>query len=626
MNSSIGTTIFEIEPGGVTNWQNHTELELVVCIEGEVEVFNGNVKRLLKSGEAILFESLETHKLSNHSGQKVKLRTSWWNSEIIYNVDKQLVDQKKIHNDVNYIILPSFITPNGKMHIGHLAGPSICSDILKRALSYSNHKVLYLSGTIGYQTHVDMSAKKEGRSYESTALHYSEKFIQTNKFMGIGDGVFTTLKSREEFKSISQQIIQNFIKKGYTIERTEEVPFCRSHEFLFEAYVRGRCPHCNSVLSSECEICSFYVGDHEIVDPICQVCNTNANYKQLTRLYLPLEPHRKILEELIMQNAFTGKALDFVNQILQNPLPDIPLSIIADNGIPLPTEEYKDHVLYSAIELICRFAISFKENTGFQANEYLEDDYEMALFFGVDNNYLRCIIFPILVHLLTNDRVKTRWFFSNEFYLLDGEKFSTSRKHVLYAEDVLGDRVDKDWLRLYLSKTWPENFETNFNLKEFKRYYEEKSAKIHTILTKIDAFLSKEYGCVIPEGGTWDRNHTKFVESLGSWQKEIWSNYRLSNFSPNYAAESLETGIDLLHDYILRFVRRRPNKSLERTGITISVSALYMFAEMAYPIMPELAATIIVCFSDSNQEILVDEDKFGLKWFNGLTFKAVQSL
>ncbi len=625
MNHSINTALFEIEPGNSTKWQNHSELELVMCIEGEVEAHNGVTGRMLKAGEAVLFSSLESHRLLNHTDQKSKMRTFWWHGRPPFQIRKELNDAKLVTKESqNYLILPSFITPNGKMHLGHLAGPLISSDILRRILSYSKRSVTYLGGSIGYQTHVDVAAKNNNRSYKELSLQNSRQFVETNQLMGIGSGAFTTLDSSSEFHEISKNIIRSFIERGYTVERTKEVPYCNRHGFLFEAYVRGKCPHCGSELSSECEACGVFVADHEIEQAVCQSCESNVEYSNLTRLYLPLEPWRQVLEKLIMQDAFTGNALDFVGDVLEGQLPEVPLSIIAENGIPLPHEGYTDHVLYSAVELICRFAISFKQNTGSIPNEDLDKNYKIALFFGADNNYLRCIIFPILVHLLTNGKVQAGWFYSNEFYLLDGIKFSTGRNHVIYADEIVKQGVPKDWLRLYLARTWPENLETNFSIHEFEAFSMKRANQIQIAVGSIYTFLNSRYNGKIPEGGTWDRSHLKFVEILTDWQKEIWSSYQVNSFSPNHVARKVESGLDLLYDFTLRILKPRTNKSLERTGVMLACSGLHLVAEMIYPVMPDFAVNLVQCVDINQDQIEMTEERFGLHWFTGNTFNKIK--
>ena len=56
----------------------------------------------------------------------------------------------------------------------------------------------------------------------------------------------------------------------------------------------------------------------------------------------------------------------------------------------------------------------------------------------------------------------------NEFYLLDGDKFSTSRRHAIWGKDILSpDSVDG--IRYYLALTRPEARRTNFTVEEYER-------------------------------------------------------------------------------------------------------------------------------------------------------------
>ncbi|WP_239503674.1 class I tRNA ligase family protein, partial [Stenotrophomonas maltophilia] len=58
-------------------------------------------------------------------------------------------------------------------------------------------------------------------------------------------------------------------------------------------------------------------------------------------------------------------------------------------------------------------------------------------------------------------------FIANEFFRLDGSKFSTSRGHALWAGDFLRNH-DADTLRYHLARVAPEIEQTNFTLDEFE--------------------------------------------------------------------------------------------------------------------------------------------------------------
>jgi methionyl-tRNA synthetase len=59
----------------------------------------------------------------------------------------------------------------------------------------------------------------------------------------------------------------------------------------------------------------------------------------------------------------------------------------------------------------------------------------------------------------------------NEFYELDGAKFSTSRNHLIRAIDLVSE-VPRDLVRFYLAFTAPENQRTNFTRDELHQVTE----------------------------------------------------------------------------------------------------------------------------------------------------------
>ncbi|MFX9995537.1 class I tRNA ligase family protein, partial [Acinetobacter baumannii] len=55
----------------------------------------------------------------------------------------------------------------------------------------------------------------------------------------------------------------------------------------------------------------------------------------------------------------------------------------------------------------------------------------------------------------------------NQFYLLDGKKFSTSRQHAVWADEFAREN-SSDAIRFHLSMTRPEASDGNFSHQEFR--------------------------------------------------------------------------------------------------------------------------------------------------------------
>ena len=93
-------------------------------------------------------------------------------------------------------------------------------------------------------------------------------------------------------------------------------------------------------------------------------------------------------------------------------------------------------------------------------------------FMGKDNIPFHTIIWPaILLALNTGKEEKEKWHLednvaSNEYLMLSGDQFSTSRKHAVWLPTFL-ERYDPDSLRYHLTINMPELHDTDFRWDEF---------------------------------------------------------------------------------------------------------------------------------------------------------------
>ncbi|WP_242452093.1 class I tRNA ligase family protein [Pantoea agglomerans] len=65
-------------------------------------------------------------------------------------------------------------TPNGDLHVGHMAGPYLAGDIYARYLRVSGKAVNYATGTDDSQTYVVTSAIKLGTTPEQLCRQSSD--------------------------------------------------------------------------------------------------------------------------------------------------------------------------------------------------------------------------------------------------------------------------------------------------------------------------------------------------------------------------------------------------------------------------------------------------------------------
>lgn len=398
-------------PNQSTKWQNHIDHEILIVFHGTGCLYSDGDDQTIKQYDIVNLPPFKSHMIKNIGSEPLKIGNIWWQDNIHAEQESFTIDKLAIN-----IILPSFTTPNGKMHLGHLAGPVLNADVLARAQkSLGNSKTYHLCGTIGYQTHVAHAAKAIGLNYTDTAFKYSEDFLENYDLLSVEYDTFTTLSKANYFKTSAAQFITNLYQQNCLIERTTMVPYCEyGHGYVFEANVTGVCPYCNNKVSSECENCAEFIPDHLLINPICTLCNHPTIMKPLSRLFIPLDKYRHTIQHLLMQGCYRGNTANFINRILLKPLPEIPISIYSDIGISVNINGFQDQKIYSAVELIPRFLTAFND---LQEKHKFDkkSKFSLNLFFGYDNSYLRCIIFPILLKLSNIKHVECNAFLAMNF-------------------------------------------------------------------------------------------------------------------------------------------------------------------------------------------------------------------
>lgn len=65
------------------------------------------------------------------------------------------------------VIVCSRPTPNGSLHLGHLTGPYLRADILKRYLIQQGHEACLVTGVDAFETYVQGTCEEKALSYEA---------------------------------------------------------------------------------------------------------------------------------------------------------------------------------------------------------------------------------------------------------------------------------------------------------------------------------------------------------------------------------------------------------------------------------------------------------------------------
>jgi methionyl-tRNA synthetase len=90
-------------------------------------------------------------------------------------------------------------------------------------------------------------------------------------------------------------------------------------------------------------------------------------------------------------------------------------------------------------------------------------------FIGIDNAFYFAFFIPAMLAAAGLPAPPPAGLVVNEFLLLDGKKFSTSRNHAIWADEFLSTE-DSALVRLYLCWSRPDRAETNFTAGAFTAF------------------------------------------------------------------------------------------------------------------------------------------------------------
>lgn len=371
------------------------------------------------------------------------------------------------------IVICPFATPNGPLHLGHLAGPYLAGDVYARYLRANGRRVIFPTGTDVNQTYVTTTARRRGISEEQLVADAGAGVWESQQAAGVSTDVFVPSGA-----SYNQAIL-DFHQPLYDAGKLRLVPTPlpyspRDKQFLLDGMVIGDCPVCLvPTCGGICETCGHPV-DYTRMRGLRSTLDDEDRLELRTvpLLVLPMEEYREQLREFHAARPFRWRphAEQIIEELLARPLLDLPITYPIKRGIPAPYPETPGQVINPWAEAMPQcihgtwFAAQHQGEAGLAGDHHwlAEHNAELVYFLGFDNapNWSMTYLAQLLAH---GDRYITPTaIVVNEFYELDHSKFSTSRNHVVWTQDLAAE-VPRDLIRFYAALTAPENQRTNFS-------------------------------------------------------------------------------------------------------------------------------------------------------------------
>ncbi len=433
-----------------------------------------------------------------------------------------------------YMVTSALPYANGPVHIGHLAGVYIPSDIYVRYLRLRGRDVLWVCGSDEHGVPITIKARKEGVTPQDIVDKYNGIIKDSFERLGISFDIYSRTTSPVHAATASDFFRTLYDKGEFTVSESEQYYDPEAETFLADRYITGTCPSCGSegAYGDQCEKCGSTLSATDLINPKSTISGATPVLRKTKHWYLPLDKHEQWLREWILDSHKEWKSNVYgqCKSWLDTGLQPRAVSRDLDWGIPVPVEGAEGKVLYVWFDAPIGYISATKELTPDWEKYWKDEQTKLVHFIGKDNIVFHCIVFPAMLkahgEYILPDNVP-----ANEFLNLEGDKISTSRNWAVWLNEYLDEMPGKqDVLRYVLCANAPETKDNDFTWKDFQtRNNNELVAILGNFVNRALVLTEKYFEGIVPQAGTltdYDRQTLAEMPRIKAAVEEAIENYR----------------------------------------------------------------------------------------------------
>ncbi len=418
-----------------------------------------------------------------------------------------------------HLITSALPYANGPIHIGHLAGVYIPSDIYTRYLRLKGEDVIHVCGSDEHGVPITLKARQEGVSPQVIVDRYHELNKKAFEDFGISFDIYSRTTAKIHYETASE-FFRTLYDKGVFIEKTTEQFYDEeAGQFLADRYITGTCPHCGyeKAYGDQCEQCGSTLSPTELINPRSTISGSKPVLRKTKHWFLPLDRYEPFLRKWILEDHKEWKTnvLGQCKSWLDEGLKPRAVTRDLDWGVPVPVEGAEGKVLYVWFDAPIGYISATRELTPDWEKYWKDPDTRMIHFIGKDNIVFHCLIFPSMLKTegsyILPDNVP-----ANEFLNLEGEKISTSHNWAVWLHEYLEAFPGRqDVLRYVLTANMPETKDNVFTWKDFQaRNNNELVAILGNFVNRALVLTGKYFDGVVPPRGDLSDYDREVLEQI----------------------------------------------------------------------------------------------------------------
>ena len=413
-----------------------------------------------------------------------------------------------------YLITSALPYVNGELHIGHLIGCWLPSDVYARFCRAMGRDVLYVCGADEHGTPAIVGAAKENMPVKEYNDKYYEKHLRAISDFKLSFDLYGRTHTDLQEKLI-HDLFNRLDEQGLIEERETIQPFSvDDNMFLADRQLNGTCPKCGyeNARGDQCDNCSATYEATELLNPRSAISgSTNIEMRKTKNLFFLAskmqDEWQKWLKEHAQKWSKTASAIaqGWANEGLH----DTSITRDLSWGIPVNKPGYENKVFYVWFDAPWGYVSISQAATKDWESWWKNDDCFYAQFMGKDNVKFHSVFFPEQ-QLAMHDNWKTvDMLKSMNFLNFEGNKIAKSTGNGIFLDKALTIAPSDCW-RYTLMASAPETDDTDFTIARFADIVnKDLNGMLGNFVSRVCKLSAKNFGNNVPRADKLDSDLVK---------------------------------------------------------------------------------------------------------------------
>ena len=526
-----------------------------------------------------------------------------------------------------YLITSALPYVNNQLHIGHLIGCLLPSDVYARFCRAMGRDVLYIGGSDEHGTTSEIGAARENMPVEEYVEKYRAKHLDAVRDFKLSFDHYGRTHTKQH-EILIHELFSRLDSLGMIEERASMQPYSvNEKKFLADRYVIGTCPKCGyeKAYGNECEKCGASLDPDDLINPHSAIDPTSpVEMRETKHLYFKLSKMQNKLRDWINSRVGWPKtAITIANKWLDEGLRDNPITRDLKWGIPVNKTGYEDKVFYVWFDAPWGYvSISQIANPDW-ASWWKNPDCHYTQFMAKDTVSFHSVFFPAQ-ELAMDDNWKTVDVLKGQNFLnFNGAKISKTTGNGIFLDDALNIAPSDCW-RYALLASAPETDDTDFTMTRFVEIVnKDLNGLLGNFVSRVCKLSAKNFGEIVPNGTEID---SELAAKINEKLDELTNALEKCEFRKSIVALREIYGIANEYMTIKEPWALVKNGDLATAGAVLNecFQLIDLFARVSSPFIPDAATKIQNIFE--TQHDLSWPTKYEHRIANGEGFTVPENL